>query len=67
MSERDAEFMRLALEEARRAERAGEVPIGAIVVAGGQVIARGWNRTITECDPTAHAEIVTLREAARAG
>jgi tRNA(adenine34) deaminase len=66
MSERDTEFMRLALEEARQAERAGEVPIGAVVVAGDRVIARGWNRTIKDCDPTAHAEIVALREAARA-
>ena len=66
MSERDAEFMRLALEGARAAEQAGEVPIGAVIIAGDEVIARGWNRTITDCDPTAHAEIVALREAARA-
>jgi tRNA(adenine34) deaminase len=66
MNECDAHFMRLALEAAREAERAGEVPIGAVIVAGDQVIARGWNRTITDCDPTAHAEIVALREAARA-
>lgn len=66
MSERDLEFMRLALAAAQLAERAGEVPIGAVVVASEQVIARAWNRTITDCDPTAHAEIVALREAARA-
>jgi len=66
MDESDLEFMRLALEEAQRAERAGEVPIGAVIVAGDQVVARGWNRTITDCDPTAHAEMVALREAARA-
>src|SRR3989304_4389404 len=66
MSDRDTEFMRLALEEARQAERAGEVPIGAVIVAGDKVLARGWNRTITDCDPTAHAEIIALREAERA-
>ncbi len=65
MSERDVEYMRLALEEARQAEQAGEVPIGAVIVAGDRVIARGWNRTITDCDPTAHAEIIALRESAR--
>jgi tRNA(adenine34) deaminase len=58
--------MRQALELAREAERAGEVPVGAVLVSGGQVIARGWNRTITDCDPTAHAEIIALREAAKA-
>jgi tRNA(adenine34) deaminase len=65
MNDRDTEFMRQAFEAARQAERAGEVPIGAVIVAGEQVIARGWNRTITDCDPTAHAEMVALREAAR--
>jgi tRNA(adenine34) deaminase len=65
MSNNDERFMRLALEAAREAERAGEVPVGAVLVADGQVIARGFNRTIAECDPTAHAEIVALRDAAR--
>ena len=65
MGERDAEFMRMALERAREAERAGEVPVGAVVVAEGEVIARGANRTIMDCDPTAHAEMIALREAAR--
>ena len=65
MGERDSEFMRMALERAREAERAGEVPVGAVVVAEGEVIARGANRTIADCDPTAHAEMVALREAAR--
>ena len=59
-------FMRLALDEARRAEAAGEVPIGAVVVLDGQVIGRGFNRPISDVDPTAHAEILALREAARA-
>ena len=59
-------WMRLALREAARAGRAGEVPVGAVLVgAGGEVIARGLNRPVAGCDPTAHAEIVTLRRAAR--
>ena len=57
--------MGLALEEARRAEAAGEVPVGAVVALGGRVIGRGHNRVITVSDPTAHAEIVALRDAAR--
>jgi len=61
----DEVWMRLALDEAADAERLGEVPIGAIVVLGEKVIGRGHNRVITERDPTAHAEIVALRDAAR--
>ena len=61
----DLEYMRMALEEARTCAEAGEVPIGAVVVRGEVVLARGGNRTIRDCDPTAHAEIVVLREAAR--
>jgi tRNA(adenine34) deaminase len=57
--------MRKALEEARLAAEAGEVPIGAVLVQGEQLLARAGNRTIRDCDPTAHAEIVALREAAR--
>jgi len=56
--------MREALAEARRAEAAGEVPIGAVVVIEGEVVARGFNHPIGAVDPTAHAEIVALREAA---
>jgi len=59
-------FMRLALDEARRGAEAGEVPVGAVVVLGGQVVGRGFNQPIGASDPTAHAEIVALREAARA-
>jgi len=59
-------FMRLALDQARRAEDAGEVPIGAVVVLDGHVIGHGFNHPIGGVDPTAHAEIVALREAARA-
>jgi tRNA(adenine34) deaminase len=62
----DNEFMREALEECRAAAIAGEVPIGAVLVHNGSVVARSGNRTIRDCDPTAHAEIVVLREAARA-
>lgn len=58
--------MQLALEEARAAAARDEVPIGAVVVLGGRVVARAGNRTITDCDPTAHAEIVALRAAAAA-
>lgn len=61
----DVDFMRLALDEARAAAAAGEVPIGAILVLEGKVIARAGNRTIRDIDPTAHAEIVILRAAAR--
>jgi tRNA(adenine34) deaminase len=64
-TETDLEFMRIALDEARLAAERGEVPIGAVVVLDGLAIARAGNRTITDCDPTAHAEIVALREAAR--
>jgi len=58
-------FMRRALELARRAEQEGEVPIGALVVLDAEVIGEGWNRPIAAVDPTAHAEIVALRAAAK--
>jgi tRNA(adenine34) deaminase len=57
-------FMDLALEEARAAGEAGEVPIGCVIVRDGAVVARAGNRTLTDCDPTAHAEIVAIRTAA---
>jgi tRNA(adenine34) deaminase len=59
----DEGFMRLAIAEARQAERLGEVPVGAVVVQDGEVIGRGRNTPIGSCDPTAHAEIGALREA----
>jgi tRNA(Arg) A34 adenosine deaminase TadA len=62
----DDRRMGLALEEARRAGAAGEVPVGAVVVLDGRVIGRGHNRVIEASDPTAHAEIVALRGAAQA-
>ena len=61
----DDPFMLLALDEARQAGEAGEVPVGAVVVLAGRVLARGHNRPIALRDPTAHAEILALREAAR--
>lgn len=65
-AERDAAFMRLALQQAALAQAAGEVPVGAVVVRGDQVIGRGYNRPIGAHDPTAHAEVMALREAAAA-
>jgi tRNA(adenine34) deaminase len=58
-------FMRMALEQAQEARRAGEVPVGAVVVADGEIIGRGFNQPIRAHDPTAHAEIVAMRDAAR--
>jgi tRNA(adenine34) deaminase len=60
----DENFMRRALELARRAEEEGEVPVGAVVVLEGRVIGEGWNRPIAASDPTAHAEIQAMRAAA---
>ncbi len=59
----DELWMEEALREAQRALEAGEVPVGAVVVLAGKIVGRGWNRNIVESDPTAHAEIVALREA----
>jgi tRNA(adenine34) deaminase len=61
----DAEALTLALDEAHAAAVAGEVPVGAIVVENGVVVGRGQNRVLRDLDPTAHAEIVALREAGR--
>jgi tRNA(adenine34) deaminase len=61
----DAAYMRLALAEAVRARELGEVPVGAVVVLDGEVVGAGCNQPITAVDPTAHAEIKALREAAR--
>jgi tRNA(adenine34) deaminase len=61
----DTDFMKLALAEAAKAAASGEVPVGAVIVRDGKAIARGSNRPIRSSDPTAHAEIVALRRAAR--
>jgi tRNA(adenine34) deaminase len=65
-TECDENFMRVALEEARAAARAGEVPVGCVIVQDGHILARAANRTIADCDPTAHAEMIALRAAAHA-
>ncbi len=62
----DELWMEDALREAARAQAAGEVPVGAVVVCGGVVVGRGGNRNLLDNDPTAHAELVALREAGRA-
>jgi tRNA(adenine34) deaminase len=61
----DLEFMAAALAEAHQAAQRGEVPVGAVLVFDDRIIARAGNRTIADCDPTAHAEIVALRAAAK--
>jgi tRNA(adenine34) deaminase len=60
----DEHYMRCALELARRAEEEGEVPIGAVVVLDDAIVGEGWNRPIAAHDPSAHAEIQALRDAA---
>jgi len=62
----DSEFMRRALQLARRAADENEVPVGALVVLDNEIIGEGWNQPIASHDPTAHAEIVALRAAASA-
>jgi tRNA(adenine34) deaminase len=62
----DRPFMARALELAREAERAGEVPVGAVVVKDGVIVGEGWNRPISTHDPSAHAEMIAMRAAAQA-
>jgi tRNA(adenine34) deaminase len=64
-SELDRQFMQQALEQAKLASEAGEVPVGAVLVRDGQVISTGFNRPIGNCDPSAHAEMMALRAAAQ--
>jgi tRNA(adenine34) deaminase len=64
--ENDEMWMQEALRSAQRALDLGEVPVGAVVVHEGKIIGRGFNRNLADCDPTAHAEIVALREAGSA-
>ena len=63
MSDLDNQFMSRALELARQAELQGEVPVGAVLVADNRIIGEGWNQPITQHDPSAHAEIMALRNA----
>jgi tRNA(adenine34) deaminase len=62
----DLDLMTAAIAEAHAAEAAGEVPVGAVLTHAGQIIGRGQNRVLRDADPTAHAEIVALRQAGRA-
>jgi tRNA(adenine34) deaminase len=62
----DSQYMHLAIEQAQAAAVRGEVPVGAIVVLEERIVAAAGNRTIADCDPTAHAEIIALRAAASA-
>ncbi|THF56522.1 tRNA adenosine(34) deaminase TadA [Pseudothauera rhizosphaerae] len=59
----DEDFMRAALEQARLAGSCGEVPVGAVVVLDGEIVGRGFNQPIRSKDPTAHAEVMALRDA----
>ncbi|UFH50109.1 tRNA adenosine(34) deaminase TadA [Pseudomonas sp. KNUC1026] len=63
---RDADFMQLALELARQGAALGEVPVGAVLVRDGEVLGQGFNCPISQSDPSAHAEMVAIRDAARA-
>jgi tRNA(adenine34) deaminase len=66
MSNHDAAFMRAALEQAQQAAASDEAPVGAVLVAGGEVLSQGHNRNRADSDPSGHAEIVVLREAGKA-
>ena len=66
MTAEDERWMRHALKLARRARELGEVPVGSVMVQGDEVVAEGWNQPIASHDPSAHAEMVAMREAARA-
>jgi tRNA(adenine34) deaminase len=66
MNVRDEHWIGLALDEARAARDGGDVPIGAIVVRDGEIVARAGNRTVRDQDPTAHAEVLAIRAAAKA-
>ncbi len=66
MTDQDAAFMQAALDQAQLAASSDEAPVGAVLVAGGDVLARGHNRTIVDNDPSGHAEIVVMREAGQA-
>jgi tRNA(adenine34) deaminase len=63
--DRDERFMQQALREAKKAMKAGEVPVGAVLVEGEKIIARGFNKPLSSDDPTAHAEVAAIRDACR--
>jgi tRNA(adenine34) deaminase len=63
VSAHDAAFMQVALEQAAESAKAGEIPVGAVVVVSGEIVATGQNRSIRDSDPSAHAEVVALRAA----
>jgi tRNA(adenine34) deaminase len=65
MNSQDIFWLQHALQLAKQAEVAGEVPIGAVLVLDNKIIGEGWNRPITSCDPTAHAEVIALRAGAK--
>ncbi len=65
MSHKPEYFMHRAIELAQKAAEQGEVPIGAVLVLDGEIVGRGWNQPITGCDPSAHAEIMALRDAGK--
>jgi tRNA(adenine34) deaminase len=66
MDAQDATFMQTALREVEEAAAAGEIPVGAVITVGGQILATGQNRSIRDFDPSAHAEVVALRAACHA-
>ena len=66
VAENDIHFMRIALQEARNAEKQGEVPVGAVIVdQNGIILSRAGNRSIVDCDPSGHAEMIAIREAGK--
>ena len=61
----DTDFMRAAIAEAEKARNSGEIPVGAVLTLSGDMIGQGFNRTVQDCDPSAHAEVVAIRQAAK--
>ena len=61
----DTDFMRAAIAEAEKARDSNEIPVGAVVTLSGDIIGQGSNRTVQDCDPSAHAEVVAIRQAAK--
>ena len=61
----DTDFMRAAIAEAEKAKDSGEIPVGAVLTLSGDIIGQGFNRTVQDCDPSAHAEVIAIRQAAK--